>query len=82
MLGGKDNFAPEQHPLAPPDEPMRRYPGASAQGLQFMEYGGVLGKPWSGAARGQVPLVVRSTQDPERGGREADDRERPEAGVQ
>jgi O-methyltransferase involved in polyketide biosynthesis len=36
---------PDQPPLSPPDEPMRRYLGASAQSVRFMEYGGVLRKP-------------------------------------
>jgi hypothetical protein len=36
---------PDQPSLAPPDGPMRRYLGASAHGLRFMEYGGVLRKP-------------------------------------
>jgi hypothetical protein len=36
---------PDQPPLSQPDEPMRQYLGASARGLRFMEYGGVLRKP-------------------------------------
>jgi hypothetical protein len=36
---------PDQPPLAEVGEPLRKYVGASAHGMQFMEYGGVLRRP-------------------------------------
>jgi hypothetical protein len=36
---------PDQPPLAAVDEPLRKYAGAFAHGMRFMEYGGVPRRP-------------------------------------